>query len=191
MSHLRLMSGLGLPALSTGLLVAVLGVGQAYPVQAAGSEGGKRPQLLTGRDDDNIDSVGIQDGAAGLDAVVFGVTDREAVPDLKTGVRLPTLLVGVNGFPQGIPTADVSGLPQHCTIEQSPLPGYDYLVRFRGAAGNTIVTVQVREVEQVLCPSEAGAGIAFADLTLPAPAFVDVSQQEVETLNPLVSAMIR
>jgi RNA polymerase sigma-70 factor (ECF subfamily) len=34
-------------------------------------------------------------------------------------------------------------------------------------------------------------GIAFADLTLPSPAFVDLSQQEVETLNPLVAAMIR
>jgi hypothetical protein len=41
------------------------------------------------------------------------------------------------------------------------------------------------------CPSKEGAGIAFADLTSPSPAFVDVSQQEVETLNPLVAAMIR
>jgi hypothetical protein len=149
MSHLRLISRFGRPALSTGLLVAVLGVGPARPVQAAVREGAKGPQLLIGRGDDNIDSVGTQDGAAGLDAIVFGATDREAVPDLTTGVRLPTLLVGVNGFPQGLPTADVSGLPQHCTIERSPLPGYD----------------------------------AFADLTLPTPAFVDVSRQQVENLN--------
>jgi hypothetical protein len=46
-------------------------------------------------------------------------------------------------------------------------------------------------VEQVFCPSKDGAGIAFADLTLPSPAFVDVLQPEVAILNPLVSAMIR
>jgi hypothetical protein len=130
-------------------------------------------------------------GGPGLDAVVFGRTDSEAVPDPETGVQLPTLLFGVAGFPQGIPTADVSGLVQHCTVERSPSPGYDYLLRFRGPAGNIIVTVRVSEVEQFFCPSKDGAGIAFADLTLPSPAFVDVSQQEVETLNPLVAAMIR
>jgi hypothetical protein len=49
-------------------------------------------------------------GGPGLDAIIFGSTDREAVADPTTGVRLPTLLSGVPGFPQGIPTADVSGL---------------------------------------------------------------------------------
>ena len=272
MSQLRLVSRFGLSALSTGVLVAVVGMGPSRPVHAALSEGGKGPQLLIGRDDDNIDNVDIQAGAAtnqslnrtdvleggpgndvifglngddvidggpgqdiilggpdggaapggppnsdimfggpdddvnlwapgdgseafiggpGRDAIVFGATDREAVSDPATGVRLPTLLFGVDGFPQGIPTADVSGLPQHCTVERSPVPGYQYLVRFRGPAGNIIVTVRVRDVEQVFCPSEAGAGIAFADLTVPSPVFVDVSQQEVGTLNPLVAAMIR
>ena len=130
-------------------------------------------------------------GGPGLDALVFGATDREAVADPSTGVRLPTLLFGVEGFPQGIPTADVSGLVQHCTVEPSPSPAFDHLVRFRGPTGNIIVTVRVSGVEQFYCPSKDGAGIAFADLTLPSPAFVDVAQQEVETLNPLVAAMIR
>jgi Ca2+-binding RTX toxin-like protein len=268
-----LSSRFGLPALSAGLLVALLGVilGPAHPTQAAVVEGGKGPQLLIGRDDDNVDNANIQAGAAanqslnrtdiikggpgndvifglngndvidggpgqdiilggpdggappggppnsdimfggpdndvnlwapgdgseafiggpGLDALVFGTTDRDAVPDPQTGVRLPTLFFGVEGFPQGIPTADVSGQPQHCTVERSPSPGYDFLVRFRGPAGNIIVTVRVGEVEQVFCSSGLG-GITFADLTLPSPAFVDVSQQDVETLNPLVAAMIR
>jgi Ca2+-binding RTX toxin-like protein len=272
MSHLRLISRFGLPALSASLLVALLGVvlGPVHPTQAAVVEGGKGPQLLIGRDDDNIGNADIQAGAPAnqslnrtdileggpgndvifglngndvidggpgddiilggpdggaapggppnsdimfggpgndvnlwapgdgseafiggpeLDAIVFGATDVEAVPDPQTGVRLPTLLFGLGAFPQGIPTANVSGLAQHCTVELSPSPGYDYLVRFRGAAGNIIVTVRVAQVEQVFCPS--GAGIAFADLTFPSPAFVDVSQQEVETLNPLVAAMIR
>ena len=130
-------------------------------------------------------------GGPGRDAVVFGATDREADPDFATGVRLPTLLFGVPGFPQGIPTADVSGLPQHCSVERSPSPAYDYLVRFLGPAGNIIVTVRVKGVEQFFCPSQLGGGIAFADLTLASPTFVDVSQNEVETLNPLVGAMIR
>ena len=264
----------GLTALSASLLVAVLGValGPAHPIQAALIEDGKGPQLLIGRDDDNINNVDVQAGAAanqsldrtdileggpgndvifglngddaidggpgsdiilggpdggaapggppnsdvmfggpdndvnlwapgdgsetfiggsGLDAVVFGGTDRESIPDPTTNVRLPRLLFGVDGFPQGIPTADVSGLVQHCTVEESPLPGYDYLVRFRGPTGNIIVTVRVSGVEQFFCPSKDGAGIAFADLTLPSPAFVDVAQQEVDTLNPLVAAMIR
>ena len=128
-------------------------------------------------------------GGPGLDAIVFGATDREAVTDQTTGVRLPKLLAGVEGFPQGIPTADVSGQPQHCTVERSPLPGFDYLVRFRGAAENIIVTVRVGGVEQVFCSSGSGA-IAFTDLTSPSPIFVNVSAQEVATLNPLVAAMI-
>jgi hypothetical protein len=274
MSHLRLISRFGPPVLSAGLLAALLGVGlgSAHPVQAAGTESGTGPQLLIGRDDDNINNAAIQAGAGanqsldrtdvleggsgndvifglngndvidggpgrdiilggpdggaapggppnsdimfggpgndvnlwapgdgseafiggqGRDALVFGTTDRQALPDPQTGVRLPTLLSGVPGFPQGIPTADVSGQVQHCTVERSPIPGYDFLVRFRGPAGNIIVTVRVSEVEQVFCSSEEGAGIAFADLTLPSPAFVDVSQGEVESLNPLVAAMIR
>jgi hypothetical protein len=273
-SHLRLTSRFGLSTLSASLLAASFGVlmGPAYLTQAAVVEGGKGPQLLIGRDDDNIDNALIQAGALanqslnrtdiinggpgndvifglngddvidggpgldiilggpdggvppggppnsdimfggpgndvnlwapgdgseafiggpGIDAIVFGATDRESAPDPATGVRLPTLQFGVGGFPQGIPTADVSGLVQHCTVERSPSPGYDYLLRFRGPAGNIIVTVRVSEVEQFFCPSKEGAGIAFADLTLPSPAFVDVSQQEVEILNPLVAAMIR
>ena len=128
-------------------------------------------------------------GGNGRDALIFGATDRDALADPATGVRLPTLRFGVPRFPQGIPTADVSGLPNFCTIENSPLPGYQFLVRFRGAANNIIVTLRVSEVEQVFCSQ--GGGIAFADLTLPSPVFVPVSQQEVETLNPLVAAMIR
>ena len=113
-------------------------------------------------------------GGPGLDAIVFGATDREAVPDPKTGVRLPTLTFGVAGFPQGIPTANVSGLSQHCTVERAgPIHYFDYLVRFRCGGRQIVVTVRVSEVEQVSCSSQEGAGIAFADLTLASPVFVD------------------
>ena len=86
-------------------------------------------------------------GGQGRDALIFGATDRDELPDPKTGVRLPTLLHGFPGFPQGIPTADVSGLSNFCTLENSPSPEYQSLVRFRGAAGNIIVTVRVSDVE--------------------------------------------
>ena len=130
-------------------------------------------------------------GGPGFDAIIFGATDRETVLDPKTGVRLPTLTFGVAGYPQGIPTANVSGLAQHCTVERGGKSRYDYLVRFRAAAGNIVVTVRVSGVEQVFCPSQESAGIAFADLTLATPVFLDVLQQEVEILNPVVGAMIR
>ena len=181
----------------------VIDGGQGQDIILGGPDGGAAPggppnsDIMFGGQGDDVNLWAPGDGSEafigglGLDAVVFGATDREAVPDPQTGVRLPTLLSGVEGFPQGIPTADVSGLPQHCSVERSPSPAYDYLVRFRGPAGNIIVTVRVKGVEQFFCPSELGAGIAFADLTAASPAFVDVSQGEVETLNPLVGAMIR
>lgn len=128
-------------------------------------------------------------GGPGRDALIFGATDRDAVADPATGVRLPTLLFGQPGFPQGIPTADVSGPANFCTIEPSPLAEYQFLVRFHGAAGNVLATVRVADTEQVFCSQ--GGGIAFADLTVPAPAFVTVPRADVERLNGLVAAMIR
>jgi hypothetical protein len=126
-------------------------------------------------------------GGSGLDAVIFGATDRGNGTDSAAGVKLT---FGVEGFPQGIPTANVGGLQQHCTVERSPLPRYDFLLRFRGPTNNIIVTVRLSGVEQIFCPSGAGAGIAFADLTELSPSFVDVSQQQVENLNPLVAVMM-
>jgi hypothetical protein len=49
----------------------------------------------------------------------------------------------------------------------------------------------VKDVEQVFCTGQAGASIAFADLTVPSPAFSVISLSEVEALNPIVGAMIR
>ena len=131
-------------------------------------------------------------GGSGLrDALVFGATDRETTADPETNFLLPTLLFGVPGFPQGIPTANVSDVTSFCTIEASPLPEYEFLVRFLGVAGNLIVTVRVSGVEQVFCSGQGGGAITFADLTVPFPSFVVVSQQEVNELNSLVGRMIR
>ena len=131
------------------------------------------------------------DGGPGLDAIVFGATDRNDIADPATGVRLPRLLGGVPGFPQGFVTADVSGLANFCTLENSPSPGYQVLVRFHAAAtGNILATVRVKGVEQVFCTGQGGI-ITFADLAGSSLAFVAVSLPEVRNLNPLVGAMIR
>lgn len=179
----------------------VMDGGQGQDIILGGPDGGSAPggppnsDIMFGGQGDDVNLWAPGDGSEafiggqGLDALVFGTTDRDANPDFTTGVRLPTLLAGVAGFPQGIPTANVSGQVQFCTVEPSPLPGYDNLVRFRGPTGNIIVTVRVREVEQVFC-SQNGS-ITVADLTQASPAFVPVSLDQVRALNPLVGAMIR
>jgi hypothetical protein len=182
----------------------VMDGGQGQDIILGGPDGGAAPggppnsDIMFGGQGDDVNLWAPGDGSEafiggpGLDALIFGATDRDAVADLSTGVRLPTLLFGVPGFPQGIPTADVSGLANVCTVEASPSPGYDHLVRFRGrAAGNIIVTVRVRDVEQVFCSGQVAGSIEFADLATKSPAFVAVSQSEVQTLNALVGAMIR
>ena len=128
-------------------------------------------------------------GGPGRDALIFGATDRETLIDPNTGVALPVLFFGVPGFPKGIPRANVSGLTNFCTVEDSPSPAYEHLVRFRNTAGNILATVRVSEVEQVFCSQ--GSSIAFADLTAKSPAFVVISLGDVEVLNPLVRFMIR
>ena len=179
----------------------VIDGGQGDDIILGGPDGGPAPggppnsDIMFGGPGDDVNLWAPGDGSEaflggpGKDALIFGATDRETTPDPTTGVRLPTLLFGVPGFPQGVPTADVSGLSNFCTIEASPLSAYDHLVRFRGPTGNIIVTVRVRDVEQVFCSQDGG--IAVADLTQSSPSFVAVSPAQVQALNPLVGAMIR
>jgi len=178
--------------------------GPGRDIILGGPDGGAAPggppnsDIMFGGPDDDVNLWAPGDGSEafiggpGLDAIIFGATDRDAVADPKTGVRLPTLRFDIPGFPQGIPTAAVSGLANFCTVETSPLPGYDHLVRFRGRANsNVIVTVRLKGVEQVFCTDQVTGAIAFANLTDASPSFIPVSQLEVETLNSLVAAMIR
>lgn len=264
MHETRSVARIGVPVLSLaagGLLLAGV-LGSAGTSQAALIEGGKGPQVLIGRDDDNLANAAIHPpgtaanqslnntdvmeggqgndvligllgsdvmdggqgndiivggpdpgapnsdimfggpgddvnlwapgdgseafiGGPGLDALVFGVTDRSA--------GVPVLSAPVPGFPFGVPTANVSGQGGFCTVELAPEgSGYDALIRFFArATGNLAVTVRTRDVEQVFCTSVAGGSITFADLRQNAPSFVIVSQDEVETLNPIVGFMVR
>jgi hypothetical protein len=176
--------------------------GPGRDIILGGPDGGAAPggppnsDIMFGGPDDDVNLWAPGDGSEafiggpGVDAIIFGQTDREAVADPATGVRLPTLLGGVSGFPQGIPTANVGGLTNFCTIEDSPSPGYDFLIRFRNNANAIVVTVRVKDVEQVFCTAQGG-GIAFADLTQSSPSFTAVSLAQVQALNALVGAMIR
>jgi len=179
----------------------VIDGGPGVDIILGGPDGGAAPggvpnsDIIFGGPDDDVvlwapgDGNEAFFGGPGKDALIFGATDRDATPDPTTGVRLPTLQSGVEGFPHGIPTANVSGLTNFCTIEESPSPAYQFLVRFRNAAGTLLITERVAGVEQVFCSQ--GGGIVFADLTVPSPVFVPVTQPQAATLNPLVGAMIR
>jgi hemolysin type calcium-binding protein len=127
-------------------------------------------------------------GGSGLDAQVFGVIDRNAQ-------NLPTLSDPVDGFPRGVPEAEVTLSPGFCTLErvdEDSSLNYDFLVRFFVRANNTLaVTIRLEETEQVFCTSEEGGAITFADLTENNPAFEEVSLREVSDLNRDVRRIIR
>ena len=124
-------------------------------------------------------------GGPGTDALVFGVTDRDA--------GVPILSAPVPGYEFGVPTANVSGQGGFCTVERAPdSSGYEFLEKFFvRATGTLAVTVRVRQVEQVFCTSVAGGAIAFANLKQDSPSFFIVSQDQVESLNRTVGFMIR
>jgi RTX calcium-binding nonapeptide repeat (4 copies) len=126
-------------------------------------------------------------GGADFDALVFGTMDRD--PN-----NVPVLTGRGLGFPNGLPTANVSGQGGFCTVERpaDPAIGYNFLVRFFvRATGALAVTIRVSEVEQVFCTSEAGGEITFADLTADNPEFVVVTPERVELLNGIVATIIR
>jgi hypothetical protein len=132
-------------------------------------------------------------GSGNRDAQVVGLIDRD--PAGTRNVKLNP----ANGYSQGLPSVDVTGLNAQCTIDKVPAEselGYDFLVRFRNAAGALVVTLRQVEVEQVFCPStnangSAAAGIVYADLRQDNPQFRSVSLDEVKQINPLVGQIIR
>jgi len=124
-------------------------------------------------------------GGEGNDAIVFGVIDKDASNRPTSGGPAP-------GFAH-IPTANVSGMGGFCTIERvHPSTGYEFLAKFFGrAAGNLIVTVRLREVEQFFCASQAGGQITYADLRQSNPQLDVVSLSQVLEINNTVGRIIR
>jgi hypothetical protein len=169
--------------------------GPDWDITIGGTEQGETPNsdVIFGDEGDDVNIWAPGDGSdayiggAGTDAQVFGVIDRD-------DTNVPTLTDPVEGFPEGAPTADVSGQGGFCTLErvQDAGLGYEFLVRFFvRETGALAVTIRLAEVEQVFCTSEEGGQITFADLTEDSPEFVEVKLEEVKDLNSLVAQIIR
>ena len=131
------------------------------------------------------------DGGTGRrDALVFGTIDR----DSQTNVPILSPVDGRHSD-TGLPTADVTNQGGFCTLQAVTDPdarGFEFLVRFFSKAnGNLLVTVRTRDVEQVFCTTQTGAGITFADLTQPDPEFVEIALDDVKGVNADVARMIR
>jgi hypothetical protein len=132
------------------------------------------------------------DGGPGpRDALVFGTIDL--VPDTNFPELSP---VEGKHARTGIPTANVSQQRGFCTLEAVAEPedrGFEFLVRFfsKNSPNPLLVTVRVRDVEQVFCTAENTAAITFADLTARKPDFVEVAPGAVRDLNADVALMIR
>jgi hypothetical protein len=127
-------------------------------------------------------------GGHGTDALVMGAIDRDAR-------NLPVIVPARGRHAKtGLPTADVTGQPGFCTLEdvRGQDIGYDFLVRFfLKSTGALAVTMRVAEVEQVFCTSQTAQAITFADLEDESPAFVEISLDEVAHQNDTVAEIIR
>ena len=113
-------------------------------------------------------------GGQGTDVQIVGLIDRVAA-----GSLIPLLSKPTNKYPHGRPSVDVTGLNASCTLERvaetDPDLGYEYLLRFRNAAGGIVVTIRLSEVEQVICPNlRQGNTVLFANLTDDNPQLVPV-----------------
>lgn len=130
-------------------------------------------------------------GGEGLDVQVVGLIDRVA-----PGSLIPLLSNPSNRYPFGRPSVNVSGLNATCTLERvaetDPDLGVEFLLRFRNAAGNIVVTMRLTEVEQVICPNLGQVGtILFADLTDRHPQFVPISLDQLPHQSQFVAPIIR
>ena len=178
------------------ILVGLLGsdvilAGAGNDIVIGGPEGFVAPNsdVIFGDDGNDINIWAPGDGSdafiggAGVDTLVFGVIDR------NNGV--PTAGPPAPGFAV-VPTANVSGQGGFCTVERSPDPTYDFLVRFfLRATGALAVTLRTQGVERVLCTSQAGGQITFADLTNPTPGFIIVTQGQIAAVDPVLGAIVR
>jgi len=130
-------------------------------------------------------------GGPNLDVQVVGLIDRVAA-----GSLIPLLSNPTNKYPQGRPSANVTGLNAFCTLERvadtDPDLGYEFLLRFRNAAGNIVVTIRLSEVEQVICPNLAqGNTVLFADLTDDNPQLVPVPIDQLPHQTKFAAEIIR
>jgi hypothetical protein len=168
--------------------------GSGDDILIGGPEGGVAPNsdVIFGDDGKDINIWAPGDGSdaflggRGRDVQVFGVIDRVA--------GVPTLTGPVPGYPQGVPTANVSGQNGFCRIDPAdPESGYDFLIRFFvRSTGNLAVTVRVKDVEDLVCSGEEPGTIVYADLTAADPVFEVVTvEQLARNVNRTLGHIIR
>ena len=190
-----LLGGLGNDVLIGLLGNDVLNGGLGHDILIGGTEQGVAPNsdVMFGGPGNDVNIWAPGDGSdafigdSGTDAIIFGVIDRDAT-------NAPTLTAPVEGFPQGVPTANVSGSPGFCTLERVADRdfGFEWLVRFFvRSSGALAVTIRLADVEQVFCTSQAGGQITYADLTQANPAFVEIPLDQVPALNYTAGLVIR
>lgn len=144
--------------------------------------------VIDGRRGDDITIGGVEnfvgpnsdviDGGSGDDINIWAPGDGS---DLYVGGRghdaqiFAPILLDDNGIPElfyawkrQIPRVDITNKPQFsCTIEEVPAEeefGFQFVTRFF-ANGNLAVTVRLKDVEQVFCPSPNAHTVLVADLT--------------------------
>jgi hypothetical protein len=179
------------------ILVGLLGsdvllAGPGNDILIGGPEGFVAPNsdVIIGDDGNDIniwapgDGSDVFIGGNGIDTMVFGVIDRNAAGVPTAGGSAPGFAV--------IPTANVSGQGGFCTVERSADPSYEFLVRFfLRATGALAVTVRLVGVERLICTSQPGGQITFADLTAATPQFIIVTREQVEQADPVLGRIIR
>ncbi len=155
----------------------VIDGGNADDVLVGGIEKGQLPNsdvLLGGYGDD----VSIWAPGDGSDAFLGG-------PGYDTHISAPLVLDAAGArpalFPFGneqLPHVSIDTKPQFtCTIEAVPADqqlGFEYITRFF-ANKNLAVTIRLKDVEQLLCPSPNPGKVLVAELHGSAPAFTEVS----------------
>ncbi|MGH7337240.1 MAG: hypothetical protein ACREI7_06670 [Myxococcota bacterium] len=183
------------------VLVGLLGSdvmrgGPGSDVIVGGTEQATQPNsdVMYGENGDDVaiwrpgDGSDVFIGGRGADAIVMGAIDRDAS-------NVPIISPASGRYEEtGLPTADVTGQPGFCTLEdvRDQDLGYEFLVRFfLKSTGALAVTMRVADVEQVFCTSRTAAAITFADLRDATPAFVEVSLDEVAELSGTVRQIIR
>jgi hemolysin type calcium-binding protein len=193
LNNADVLSGGGGNDILVGLLGSdVLIGGPGNDIFIGGPEGFVAPNsdVILGEDGNDINIWAPGDGSDafiggnGTDTMVFGVIDRNAAGVPTGGGSAPGFAV--------VPTANLTGQPGFCTIERSADPSFDYLVRFFvRATGAMAVTVRLKDVERLLCTSQAGGQITFADLTAANPAQIIVTRDQVLAADPVLGAIIR
>jgi hypothetical protein len=193
LNNTDVLTGAGGNDILVGLLGSdVLLGGAGNDILIGGPEGGVAPNsdVITGDDGNDINIWAPGDGSDafiggnGTDTMVFGVIDRNAAGIPTPGGTAPGFAV--------LPSVNVSGQGGFCTVERSADPTYQYLVRFFvRATGALAVTVRLVGVERLLCTSNAGGQITFADLTAANPVFIIATREQIEQADPVLGRIVR